>query len=216
MARPVSPINAGSMADIAFLLLIFFLVTTTMDVNQGITRMLPPLLEDNIDPPEIKKRNVLVVLVNSADQLLVNNKFMEIGDLRREAVEFFTNPMNSDELPEMEFLSERVDKARASGDTARYNNLKNTLEVLGEDVKVSKGVISLQNDRGTSYKMYIQVQDELARAITEIRNDLSLRLWSVRFTDMKEETAADRISAIQTVVPAAISEAEPKNIGGTK
>jgi biopolymer transport protein ExbD len=214
MARPVSEINAGSMADIAFLLLIFFLVTTTMDVNQGITRMLPPLLEDDITPPEIKKRNVLIVLVNSADQLLVNNKFMEIGDLRREAKDFFTNPMNSDDLPETELLSERIEKARNGGDTARYNSLKRTLEILGEDVKVSKGVISLQNDRGTSYKMYIQVQDELARAITEIRNDLTLRLWSVRFTDMKEETDGDRISAIQTVVPAAISEAEPKNIGG--
>ncbi len=214
MARPVSPINAGSMADIAFLLLIFFLVTTTMDVNQGITRLLPPLLDDTSKPPEIKKRNVLIVLVNAADQLLVNNKFMEIGDLRSEAVEFFTNPNQSDELPEMELLSEKVQKAKEGGDTARYNLLKRTLDVLGEDVNVSKGVISLQNDRGTSYKMYIQVQDELARAISEIRNDLSLRLWGVRFTDMKEETDADRIQAVQTVVPAAISEAEPKNIGG--
>lgn len=213
MARPVSPINAGSMADIAFLLLIFFLVTTTMDVNQGINRLLPPIPPEGEKPPIIKERNVLVVLVNAADELLVNKKFMEIGDLRAEAVEFFTNPMNSDKLPEMELLSERMERARGE-DTARYNSLKKTLDILGEDVLVSKGVISLQNDRGTSYKMYIQVQDELSRAITEIRNDLSQRLWSVRFTDLKEETDMERITAIQTVVPAAISEAEPKNIGG--
>lgn len=214
MARPVSPINAGSMADIAFLLLIFFLVTTTMDINQGINRLLPPLLEEDADPPEIRRRNVLTVLVNAADQLLVNNKFMNIGELRSEAVVFFTNPMNSDDLPEMEYFSERIERAREGDDTARYNSLRRTLDVLGEDVLVSKGVISLQNDRGTSYKMYIMVQDELARAITEIRNDLSLRLWGIRFTDMKEEIALDRIQAIQTVVPAAISEAEPRNIGG--
>lgn len=214
MARPISPINAGSMADIAFLLLIFFLVTTTMDINQGINRLLPPLLEGDEEPPEIRRRNVLTVLVNAADQLLVNNKFTDVKDLRREAVEFFTNPTNSKELPEMEYLSERVARSRTSGDTARYNALKKTLDVLGEDVLVSKGVISLQNDRGTSYKMYIMVQDELARAIAEIRNDLSLRLWGVRFSDLKEETDPDRIQAMQTVVPAAISEAEPRNIGG--
>jgi biopolymer transport protein ExbD len=205
------------MADIAFLLLIFFLVTTTMDVNQGITRLLPPLLEDpTAKPPKINKRNVLIVLVNASDQLLVNNKFMEIGDLRSEAVEFFTNPMNSDDLPEMELLSEKLADARKDGDTAKYNKYKTTLDVLGEDVSVSKGVISLQNDRGTTYKMYIQVQDELARAITEVRNALCQRLWSVNFSDLKEETAADRIQAVQTVIPAAISEAEPKNIGGQK
>jgi hypothetical protein len=214
MARPVSSINAGSMADIAFLLLIFFLVTTTMDVNQGINRLLPPLPEEGVIPPKINQRNVLVVLVNSADQLLVNNKFMEIGELRNEAIEFFTNPMESPDLPEMEFLSEKLTKARNDGDTAKYNALNKTLDVLGEDILVTKGVISLQNDRGTSYKMYIQVQDELARAIAEIRNDLTLRLWRIRFADLKEETDLERIQAIQAVVPAAISEAEPKNIGG--
>ncbi len=216
MARPVSSINAGSMADIAFLLLIFFLVTTTMDVNQGINRLLPPVITGDEKPPPIKKRNVLVVLVNSADQLLVNNKFMEIGDLRREAVDFFTNPLNSEELPEMELISEKIAEARISGDTAKYNKWKKAFDVLGEDVKVSKGVISLQNDRGTTYKMYIQVQDELARALSEVRNDLAMRLWGVKFTALKEETAAERIEAIQTVIPAAISEAEPKNIGGQK
>lgn len=215
MARPSPTINAGSMADIAFLLLIFFLVTTTMDVNQGINRLLPPLLEDpTAKPPKINKRNVLIVLVNSADQLLVNNKFMEIGDLRQEAVMFFTNPMDDENLPEKESITQKM--AESKGDTAKYNRWKQAYEILGEDYKVSKGVISLQNDRGTSYKMYIQVQDELARAITEVRNELSMRLWGVKFTSLKEETDPERIQAIQTVIPAAISEAEPKNIGGQK
>jgi biopolymer transport protein ExbD len=216
MARKAPNINAGSMADIAFLLLIFFLVTTTMDVNQGINRLLPPIPAANEKPPPIKKRNVLVVLVNSGDQLLVNNKFVEIGDLRREAVDFFTNPENSEDLPEMELISVKIAEAKSKGDTAKYNRWNTTLKVLGEDVKVSKGIISLQNDRGTSYKMYIHVQDELARAIAEVRNDLCMRLWGVKFSSLKEETDPDRIQAIQNVIPAAISEAEPKNIGGQK
>lgn len=216
MARPASNINAGSMADIAFLLLIFFLVTTTMDVNQGITRLLPPLIEGKVDPPPIKKRNVLIVLVNSSDELLVNTKNLGIGQLRSEAVDFFTNPTKSEDLPEMELITEKMAEAKKNGDSDKYDKWKNTLDVIGEDLYVSKGIISLQNDRGTSYKMYIQVQDELARAISEIRNDLTQRLWGVRFSSLKEETDAERIQAIQTVVPAAISEAEPKNIGGTK
>ncbi len=201
------------MADISFLLLIFFLVTTTMDVNQGINRLLPPLMDDpTAKPPKINRRNVLVVLVNSTDQMLVNNKFMEIGDLRQEAVIFFTNPMDDPNLPEKESITQKMADSR--GDAAKYDKWKQTYEVLGEDYKVSKGVISLQNDRGTSYKMYIQVQDELARAITEVRNELCMRLWGVKFTSLKEETDLARIEAIQAVIPAAISEAEPKNIGG--
>jgi hypothetical protein len=214
MARPISPINAGSMADIAFLLLIFFLVTTTMDVNQGINRLLPPIPEDDAPVPEIKERNVLEVLVNSADQLLVNKRFMELNNLRNEAVEFFSNPYLSDDLPEMTPITERMENAREKGDTARYRQLRTAYETLGEDVLMTRGVISLQNDRGTSYKMYISVQDELTRAISEVRNQLTQRLWGIKFSDMKEETDSDRILAVQTVIPAAISEAEPVNIGG--
>ncbi len=214
MARPLSPINAGSMADIAFLLLIFFLVTTTMDVNQGINRLLPPIPEEDAPIPEIRQRNVLEVLVNSADQLLVNNRFMELSGLRDEAIEFFSNPYMSDELPEMTPITERMDGALRGGDTARYRQLRRAYETLGEDVMMSRGVISLQNDRGTSYKMYIRVQDELTRAITEVRNQLTMRLWGVRFSDLQEETDMDKIRAVQTVIPAAISEAEPVNIEG--
>jgi hypothetical protein len=214
MARPISPINAGTMADIAFLLLIFFLVTTTMDVNQGINRLLPPIPEEDAEIPPIRQRNVLEVLVNSADQLLVNKRFMEIGDLRNEAIEFFSNPYFSDDLPEMTPLTERMETSLSRGDTARYRQLRRAYETLGDDVMMSRGVISLQNDRGTSYNMYIRVQDELTRAITAVRDDLTLRLWGVRFSDMREETDSDRILAVQTVIPAAISEAEPVNIGG--
>ncbi|HKL40128.1 MAG TPA: biopolymer transporter ExbD, partial [Cryomorphaceae bacterium] len=83
--RPLQEINAGSMADIAFLLLIFFLVTTTMDQDIGILRQLPPPVPEDLDTPPVKKRNVYEVLVNSKNQLLVENERMDIRDLKEGA-----------------------------------------------------------------------------------------------------------------------------------
>ena len=186
--REVPEINAGSMADIAFLLLIFFLVTTTMDIDTGITRKLPPPVENEEDI-DIKDRNVFKVLVNSSDRLLVEGAEGNIRTLKDEVKEFMTNPMRSSDLPEME---------------SRF------IENLGE-VDVSKGVVSLKNDRGTSYEMYIKVQNELTAAFAELRNELSLRMYGVKFDNLVNE---DRIKAIQEAIPMAISEAEPENIGG--
>lgn len=187
-------INAGSMADIAFLLLIFFLVTTTMDVDRGITRKLPPPVppEEEVDI-DVKERNVFIVLVNSADRLLVGNQSskreMHISELREAAKDFLRVHPNNPEYPEVE---------------------EETIEGLGT-VMVSKGVISMQNDRGTSYDMYIQVQNELAGAVRELRDEMAMQYFGKNFGDLKDETA---VKAIQKAIPVAISEAEPKNIGG--
>jgi biopolymer transport protein ExbD len=152
MARMNPEINAGSMADIAFLLLIFFLVTTTMDVDSGIIRMLPPPIDPNAPPPPpVRERNVFVVLVDQFDRLLVEGQLGRIEDLRAQAKDFLLNPTNDPNMSEK-----------------RIRDIEN----LGE-VEVSIGVISLQNDRSTSYEMYISVQNELAAAINEIRNELS-------------------------------------------
>lgn len=191
MARPVSEINAGSMADIAFLLLIFFLVTTTMDVDSGIMRKLPPLPDPTVEPPPVKKRNTFVVLVNAADQLLVNGKPGSIESLKEDTKEFLANPYDKEDLPE-----KRLE----------------VIDYIGE-YPVSKGIISLQNDRGTSYDMYIQVQNELATAIRELRNELSMQKFGVKFTALKDE---ELVKAIQKAIPVPISEAEPKDVGGTK
>ena len=100
MAKTPPEINAGSMADIAFLLLVFFLVTTTMDSDFGLSRKLPPPLEVDQEIIDIKQRNVLTVLVNANDQLLVKGELMQIEDLKEKAKEFIANPKNSDDLPE--------------------------------------------------------------------------------------------------------------------
>jgi biopolymer transport protein ExbD len=183
-------INAGSMADIAFLLLIFFLVTVTMDVDTGITRKLPPPIEDetNID---INQRNIFEVLVNSANMLLVEGKEGNLLTLKDETKHFFLNPNNEANLPEKKL--EQVN-------------------LLG-DVYISKGVVSLKNDRGTSYEMYIKVQNELTRAFQEMRDELSVDKFGVKYDNLKDP---EKQEAIQTVIPIAISEAEPEDIGGTK
>jgi biopolymer transport protein ExbD len=187
--REIGEINAGSMADIAFLLLIFFLVTTTMDVDTGISRMLPPIPEENQEQQkEIKERNVFTVLINSKNQLLVKGKLLQVDELKEAAKEFIVNPKNDIHLPEKELRE---------------------IPYFGE-FWVTKGVISLQNDRGTRYGMYIAVQNELAAAFNEVRDELSMQKFSKRFDDLMK----DQQEAIRKIYPLAVSEAEPKNIGG--
>ncbi len=189
MARMNPEINAGSMADIAFLLLVFFLVTTTMDVDTGLRRLLPPPIDPNAPPPPpVRERNVFVVLVDRNDRLLVRGELGNITQLREQTKEFLLNRTNDPTMPVREMRH---------------------IDNLGE-VEVSRGIISLQNDRGTSYEMYIAVQNELAAAINDIRNDLSREKFGVRFDQLTDQ---DLITAIRQAVPMAISEAEPKDIG---
>jgi biopolymer transport protein ExbD len=191
--RQAPEINAGSMADIAFLLLIFFLVTTTMDVDSGLQRLLPPPPEDvNPDQVDIKQRNVFVVLVNANDQLLVEGELGDIRTLRRDAKEFIANPGDKPNLPEKEF--------KDIPGIGMYN--------------VSKQVISLQNDRGTSYDIYIKVQNELAAAYTELRNEFGMQQFGKTYDELIALNDEDKVKAIRTVYPQRISEAEPKDIGG--
>ncbi len=191
MARQVQEINAGSMADIAFLLLIFFLMTTTMDIDSGITRKLPAPTPPNAPkPPPIKERNVYIVLINTYNQLFVESEVMDIKKLREGVKEFIQNPANKDNL------SEKKEK---------------NINLLG-NVKVSKGVVSLQNDRNTSYEKYIEVQNELVAAFNELREEFSQQQWGMSFEELDE----DKKKAVKELYPQSISEAEPRNVGGKK
>ena len=187
--RPTQEINAGSMADIAFLLLIFFLVTTTMDVDTGIGRKLPPPLTGDEKPPDINERNIFTVLVNSRDRLMVEGKPSNINSLRSQAKEFMSNPRNTMDLPEMETKD---------------------IPGLGIVTVPKSAVISLKNDRGTSYKMYIAVQNELTAAINELRDELSMEKFGRKY---RELIVDDQIKAIQKAIPVPISEAKPEDIG---
>jgi biopolymer transport protein ExbD len=187
--RDVQEINGGPMADIAFLLLIFFLVATTIDIDSGISRKLPPMPKDEQSTSEkIKERNILTVLVNMNDDLLVKGEPLHISQLKERTKEFVVNPENKDNLPEK-----------------RTKNV----DFFGE-IEVSKGIISLQNDRGTSYEAYIMVQNELTAAYNELRDQLAMEKFNTKYDKLPE----DKANAIRDIYPMAISEAEPKNIGG--
>ncbi len=191
--RDAPEINAGSMADIAFLLLVFFLVTTTMDSDMGMMRKLPPTLPPDMPkPPPIKDRNVFVVLANSNDQLLVEGELMDISELKAAAKEFIENPMNIETLPEMKTVDVPIFGVR----------------------QVSKQVISLQNDNGTSYELYVQVQNELAAAYNELRDELAQDKFGVTYKQLVENKEKAKVNAIKRVYPQRISEAEPKDVGG--
>lgn len=191
MPRKLPEYNSSSLADIAFMLLIFFLVTTTMDTDTGIMRMLPPPVPEDTpidDDTKVKERNIFVVLINKNDQLLVENKPMDIRYLKDAAKEFIENPARKDNLPEFK---------------------ETDVPIFGL-IPVSKQIISLQNDRGTSYGVYIQAQNELATAYNELRAELALQKFGKRYDDLSEEEQL----AIRKVFPNRVSEAEPKNYGG--
>jgi len=192
MARPVQEINAGSMADIAFLLLIFFLMVTTMDVEAGLQRRLPPMPDENQkqDDVQINRRNILVVRINSSDVLLAGGQIMEISQLKDKAKEFLTNPANIETLPDRKDIM---------------------IEGFG-NFAVSEGVISLQNDRGTSYKAYIEVQNELVKAVNEIRDEFAMKNFGKVYIALDE----DRQRIVRDAIPQKISEADPKETGSKK
>ncbi len=191
MARMNPEINAGSMADIAFLLLIFFLVTTTMDVDTGINRMLPPPIDPNApEPPPVRERNVFVVLVDAQDRLMVEGQQMNVNNLKEAAKHFLLNPDNDPNLPAKELVD---------------------IEHIGEVMVATRAVISLQNDRGTSYEMYITVQNELSAAGREVRDMIAREHFGRAFRELTDE---ELITAVRRAAPFAISEAEPRDIGG--
>ncbi len=186
--KEVPQVNSSSSADISFLLLTFFLLTSSINTDLGIQRRLPPPSDPSVKPPEIHKRNTFTVKVNRADQLLFDGQVGEITGLKERAKEFLSNPQNLPNLPE-----------------------KTTTEIpLIGKYEVSKGVISLQNDRGTSYDMYFKVQNELTGAINELKDELSRVRFGRAYKDCKE----DQREAVDKAIPTAISEAEPKNVGG--
>lgn len=191
MARKVPAINASSMADISFLLLIFFLITTSMDVSQGLARRLPPPPDPNqkIEDTDINKRNLFVVKINSANQLLVQGQELSIKQLREKAKEFIINPNDDATLPK---------------------RVTEEIPGLGVVTYTPDHVISVQNDVDTQYQAYLDVQNELVAAYNELRESFSKQQWGKSYTELDE----DQQKLVQKVLPQKISEAEPKNYGG--
>ena len=203
MARRSAPeVNAGSMADIAFLLLIFFLVTTTIETDSGLNRKLPPM-EEVIDPPIIKQKNIFTVVVNKNNQLLIEEELKDISDVRKLAVDFLDNGGGTGE--------DSCDYCNGKRDPASSDNPE-------------KAIISLKNDRETSYKIYIAVQNELVAAYNVLRNREFLKLNPMmgmdfvqannkyndpRTTSAEKQKLKPLLSIVKNMYPQKLSEAEP-------
>ena len=189
-ARKTPEVRADSQADIAFLLLIFFLVATTMNSDKGLSRVLPPLPPEDVkvEDQKIKDRNVLLVFVNAAGQIMAGDESMDIRGLKDKAKEFVLNEADDENLPEKE------DKEIEMPDGSTW--------VYPE----SKGIISLQTTRDTNYDIYISVQNELTAAFNEIRDDVAMKKFQAKFSELSE----DERSVITKAVPMKISEAEPR------
>lgn len=194
--RKVPEVNSSSQADIAFSLLIFFLVATTMNTDTGLARMLPPMPPENQQQEDIKvkERNLFLVLISGNGAIMAGTpNHQEIIDLRQltdKAKEFILNPMDDQNLPE------KKDEEIEMPDGSKWV------------YPVSQGVISLQTTRDTGYQAYIQVQNELTRAFNEVRDDVAEKKFGSKFSDLTEEQRG----VITKAIPLKISEAEPRNI----
>ena len=189
MAKKKTPaINSSSTADIAFLLLCYFLMTTTMGSQTGLQRRLPPMpsADQQVQDQKVNRRNIIVVRINSADRILAGSEAIDISQLKDKIKEFLTNPLNDPNLPE-----------------------KKEIEIEGYGTcPVSQGVISLQNDRGTSYRAYIAVQNVLVKAVNELRDEFARSKYGRSFNGLTEEQQ----DIVKKAVPQNISEAEPKDV----
>ena len=181
-------LNTSSTADIAFLLLCYFLMTTTMGSQTGLSRRLPPMPDPNqkVEDQRVNRRNIIVVKINSADRLLAGSEAIDVSQLKEKIKEFLSNPADDPTLPE-----------------------KTLTEIEGYgQYPVSKGVISLQNDRGTSYHAYIAVQNELVKAVDELRDEFARSTYGKAFDRLTEEQQ----EIAKKAIPQNISEAEPKDV----
>jgi biopolymer transport protein ExbD len=189
MAKKKTPaINSSSTADIAFLLLCYFLMTTTMGSQTGLSRLLPPMPDPNqkLENQQVNQRNIILVRVNAANNVLAGSEPIAVSQLKDKIKDFLSNPYDDPSLPS-----------------------KTPTEIEGFGTyNVSQGVISLQNDRGTSYYQYIAVQNEIVKAIDELRDEFAMNNYGRPYIRLTE----DQQDIVKKAIPQRISEAEPKDV----
>lgn len=182
-SKLVPEVNAGSMADIAFLLLIFFLVTAVIPKDTGFNRKLPPKCPPNtICDDLILERNALRIVINNNDQIMVEGDIITIDKLKKITKAFLDN----------------------NGD----NNCDycNGAQLDDSSINPKKAVVSLQSGKQTSYKQFIAVQDELTKAYFELRKTYSENILKKTADDLTKE----ELRQVRNAYPFILSEAEPK------
>ncbi len=171
--RKVPAINGSSTADIAFILLIFFLITTSMDTDKGLKRRLPPLMpkEEKQEDIEINERNIMQLLVNRNDQIAISREgrieYVSLENLKDRVKLFIVNPKDDSQLPEKETRN---------------------ITGLGErTVTTSSYAISIKNEVETSYQMYISVQNEMIKAYNEVWDEVAQKEFGRKFESLPSE-----------------------------
>ncbi|CAM1356073.1 MULTISPECIES: ExbD/TolR family protein [Tenacibaculum] len=208
MARRENPeINAGSMADIAFLLLIFFLVTTTMDVDSGVSKKLAEKPPIDFKPPIIKEKNIFEISINRNNDLFVEGEIMELKDLRKATIAFIDNGGGEG-------------KEENGVKTGPCTYCKGERDPESSD-HPNKAIISVESDRGTEYGTYVSVQNELLAAYSELRNRLSQEKYGMSFTELekafkdsarKDESLRKKVKDIKNSYPQVISDTDPTSV----
>lgn len=231
-------INAGSMADIAFLILIYFLMTTTMDVEEGIPQKLPPGKIEDIFT-KINERDVFEIIINGQNEIMVEEeKLHDVSLLKEKVKEFLTNPENKAALPQLDEVTvfiarDSIVRLKAELQVLEQNepqssliSVKKSILSLWEDRLAAakkagsyrtvprRAIISITTDKKVEYGTYIQIHDGIQQAYHELRNEWSQKVFHENFTDWSEFNPEhfEKIKIIRTIVPMVIAEQEPVNI----
>jgi biopolymer transport protein ExbD len=199
--RKAPEVNAGSMADIAFLLLIFFLVTSEMSKESGMFQLLPEKVEG--PPPEpVNKRNVIEVLVNNNNLILFEGKLVKMEEIPTLVKEMILNSSNRNDWPVSRAVTEeelqvRINtnkKALEEADETKEASAKRklrkselrlkALQVFGDNFRKSEHVVNMQATQGAEYDTYILLKDHLKQAYTALRNDLAKKVLGRGWEDL--------------------------------
>ncbi len=218
--RELQEINAGSMADIAFLLLVFFLVTTTLATDQGVERSLPKKEEN---PPEIPviQRNILEISINFRDQMACEGKYITLDQMGDELKAFYTNPGNNrSDMPELKKVSKEQteilltqkeaklatnpDNKALEGDVERLKEKLQAIEYFGEYYELPKiAFVAITTDQKSSYNRFVEVYNQIEATINQLKNDASLKYFNKPMLELDETIEEDRnkLKALRILYP---------------
>ena len=218
--RGIPEISAGSMADIAFLLLIFFLVTTTMEKESGMMRLLPEW--EQKDPEEVNKRNVVDVLVNDQNKILLKGELVQMNQVQSQLSELILNLGNDPNWPENITVTEEEVQNILAEAKAGYDNASDdekgtaikrlqeaelrlkAFQVFGSQYKKSKHVVSIQSTRGAEYNTYVELSDQILKAYRTAREKVGKTKWNKSWDELNKEEKA----MLKLMIPSNISEAQ--------
>lgn len=186
--RRVPGINTASIADISFTLLILFLVVTSMDDDNGMSRMLPPMATEQ-QPAAVTQRNVLRIVVSPANVITINDDSLTIADVRKKVVEFVDNPHNDPNLPE---------------------KVQRDIYPLGKCRITENHVVQIEADRKSDYNTYFSIQHEIVAAYAQLRDSLAQQRFQKPYAQCSEEQR----TAIRKYYPQKVSENFVQKGGG--